>query len=242
VEHRVLAQLGETARACGLARVEIPYLPTRRNRPALDFLMDVGEAFRQPLGDGWLFSLPADLATDAVYRPAAELPSAAEADREGGPPGPAPAIASRRPERLRRIAGELAGAARVLAAARAAREVRSGFASDFVAPRTLTEKRLAAIWRELLGVDRVGVHDHFFDLGGHSLLAMQLLSRVREELGVEVPLNALFEGAPTVANLARAVSRFEVESVGEDELAAVLLDLDALSDEEVRALLESEEA
>ncbi|HKV06940.1 MAG TPA: phosphopantetheine-binding protein, partial [Thermoanaerobaculia bacterium] len=109
-------------------------------------------------------------------------------------------------------------------------------------PRTQTEEQLAAIWRELLDVDRVGVHDHFFDLGGHSLLAMQLLSRVREDLGVEVPLSALFERAPTVANLAQAASRYEVESAGDDEFAAALLELDALSDEEVRALLKGEEA
>jgi FkbH-like protein len=245
VEHRVLARLGETALARGLARVEIPYRPTRKNRPALDFLMSVGEACRQPLDDGWLFALPADLAAGAVYhpegRPEADLTAAETVDREGAPPA-APAAGTRRPDRLRRIAGELACAAQVLAAARAAREVRSGFASGFVAPRTATEERLAEIWRELLGVDRVGVHDHFFDLGGQSLLATQLLSRVRETLGVEVPLNALFEEAPTVANLARAVSRHQVESAGEDELAAALLELDGLSDEEVRALLESEEA
>ena len=236
VEHRVLARLGEIAAERGLARVEIPYRPTRKNRPALEFLTSVGEAFRQPLDDGWLFALPSDLAAATVYRP--EEAPATEAETRTDVASP---VSSRRPERLRRIARDLASAAQVLAAVRAAREVRSGFESGYVAPRTPTEERLAAIWRHLLGVDRVGVHDHFFDLGGHSLLATQLLSRVREELGVEVPLNALFEEEPTVSNLARAVARHQVESAGDDELAAALAELDGLSDEEVRALLESEE-
>jgi surfactin family lipopeptide synthetase A len=63
---------------------------------------------------------------------------------------------------------------------------------DFVWPRDALEKRLVGIWKEVLGVERVGVHDDFFELGGHSLLAMQVVSRVREAFGVEIPLRSLF--------------------------------------------------
>ena len=73
----------------------------------------------------------------------------------------------------------------------------------FVAPRNDTERALAEIWQELLGVEAIGVHDDFFERGGHSLLATQMISRLRKTLGVEVPLRELFE-APTVAGLAQA--------------------------------------
>ncbi|WP_414445213.1 amino acid adenylation domain-containing protein [Burkholderia sp. 22PA0106] len=76
--------------------------------------------------------------------------------------------------------------------------------ADYLAPRTETEQALSAIWRDVLKLDRVGVHDNFFELGGHSLLAVQVGSAVRTRLGVEVPLAALF-AQPTLSRFAQVV-------------------------------------
>ena len=74
----------------------------------------------------------------------------------------------------------------------------------FVPPRSPMEVAVAALWREVLGLDEIGVHDNFFDLGGQSLQAMQIMSRLGESTGVELPLTQLFE-APTVAELAARI-------------------------------------
>ena len=74
----------------------------------------------------------------------------------------------------------------------------------FVACRTPTEELLGEIWAQVLGVQRIGIHDNFFQLGGHSLLATQVVSRIREAFKVEMPLRHLFE-SPTVAGLAEKI-------------------------------------
>ncbi|HEV2733281.1 MAG TPA: condensation domain-containing protein, partial [Longimicrobiaceae bacterium] len=73
-----------------------------------------------------------------------------------------------------------------------------------VAPRTMVEELLAGIWAAVLVLERVGATDNFFELGGHSLLATQVASRIRQVVGVEVQVRAVFE-APTVAAMAERV-------------------------------------
>ncbi|MGE6386949.1 non-ribosomal peptide synthase/polyketide synthase [Pseudomonas sp. NPDC078416] len=77
--------------------------------------------------------------------------------------------------------------------------------SDYQAPQTVLEQQLAALWQPLLGIDAVGRNDHFFELGGHSLLAMQLISRLRHEHQLSVPLRALFD-APRLSDFAQRIA------------------------------------
>ena len=77
---------------------------------------------------------------------------------------------------------------------------------EYVEPRTETERVVAEIWANVLGVERVGALDDFFALGGHSLRATRVVSHVRRALGAEVPVRALFE-APTLAGFAEQVDR-----------------------------------
>ncbi|WP_163868729.1 amino acid adenylation domain-containing protein, partial [Myxococcus eversor] len=79
---------------------------------------------------------------------------------------------------------------------------------EYVAPRNPGEETVAALWRELLGVSKVGATDDFFALGGHSLMAVRLMALLRERLGVSLPVSALFQ-ASTVERLARQVEQRE---------------------------------
>lgn len=106
----------------------------------------------------------------------------------------------------------------------------------FVSPRTPVEEALASIWAEVLGLDQVGIHDNFLALGGHSLMATQVISRVREAFHIEIPLRILFE-KPTIGELAVVITERQAEGAGEGNLARMMTELDALSDEEAEQLL-----
>jgi acyl carrier protein len=81
-------------------------------------------------------------------------------------------------------------------------DIRVGTGVEYLAPRNEAEERLAQIWAEVLKLERVGINDNFFDMGGHSLIATQVVSRMREQLGIELPLSEMF-GYPTVGELAQ---------------------------------------
>ncbi|HEX4494606.1 MAG TPA: amino acid adenylation domain-containing protein, partial [Thermoanaerobaculia bacterium] len=80
----------------------------------------------------------------------------------------------------------------------------SSVPETFIAPRTPVEEVVAGLWSELLGVERIGADANFFELGGHSLLATQVMSRLRQAFGVEIPLHDIFE-APNLEDLAARI-------------------------------------
>ncbi|HYR11437.1 MAG TPA: amino acid adenylation domain-containing protein [Longimicrobium sp.] len=107
----------------------------------------------------------------------------------------------------------------------------------FVPPATPEEEAIAAVWAEVLGMERVGATDGFFSLGGHSLRAVRIINRIHEVLDVRLPVSALFD-TPTVRGLAeRVVEERERDPGLQDRLAW----LESLSEEEVLALLEETE-
>jgi len=129
---------------------------------------------------------------------------------------------------------------KALPAADPSREMEHGY----VAPRNEVEQVLAEMVAEVLGLQRVGVHDDFFKLGGHSLLAAQVMSRILEKFQLELSVQQLFE-QPTVATFAESVLKtrgFRPEAFSPitkfksaDEL--LLAKIDQLTDEEVERLL-----
>jgi acyl-CoA synthetase (AMP-forming)/AMP-acid ligase II/acyl carrier protein len=109
--------------------------------------------------------------------------------------------------------------------------------TEFVPPKTPTEKQLADLWGNVLGVERVGIAENFFALGGDSLLATQVTSRIRDAFGLELPLPTIFR-EPTISALAQVIDRALVEQLARDATASELLArLEGLTDEEAERLL-----
>jgi acyl carrier protein len=111
--------------------------------------------------------------------------------------------------------------------------------TPYVAPSNPLEEKLAALWQDLLGIGGIGVQDNFYELGGHSLLATLVISRVREQFAVAVPLQELFS-EPTIARLAVLVAQGQADRLNEGELAQLLAEVQELSESDLRGLLGSD--
>ena len=90
--------------------------------------------------------------------------------------------------------------------------LRPKLAAAFVPPQNETEKVISAIWQEALQIEKVGIHDNFFDLGGHSLLMVRVNRRLQEALGKEISMIELFR-FPTISALAEFLTQDQTNSV-----------------------------
>ena len=221
VEHRVVSQLGENALARGLARLRIPFTPTAKNQPILQFLHEVGA---RPADDGngrTAFEIDAAVAVAVAFDPAriegrpaapnAESPSAAEAqstaDAVAPPTAPAGSVFRLDAIRFEEIAATAHTADQILArVAASTRRRRPDGPNAYVAPRTPIETTLANLWAEMLHLERVGVFDDFFGLGGSSLQATVLVNRLQAVLGRSFDPVVVFD-TPTVAGFAELLAR-----------------------------------
>ena len=106
----------------------------------------------------------------------------------------------------------------------------------YVAPRNAVEETIAGIWSQLLGVERVGVNDNFFNLGGHSIFAIQLLSRLNKAFNLDLQIRVIYD-QPTLAALAIAIVQTQAEQADSSELNRLLAELEDTSDEDAQAML-----
>jgi FkbH-like protein len=206
VEYRMLAHLGELARANKLARVDLHFRASAKNRPALDFVEKVAGPFRRTNGDGSVFSLPARFAATVRYEPEEAPPTpAVKGNGENKRAAESPSTF----QNCRNIALHSHDVAWIVDQVDAwARANRGPVAptGPYVPPRSNLEKELCRMWADLLGVEQIGIQDDFFAAGGSSLLAVRLFAQIEKMLGKALPLVTLFQ-SPTVEKLARAIEQ-----------------------------------
>jgi FkbH-like protein/thioester reductase-like protein len=221
VEHRMISALAEHARALGVPSVEIRLTRAARNAPVLRFLGGLGEP--RPWDEAGQSALVLDVATldDALSRATDEAPPAPEPDVVAIPS--ARALAA---EGFAQIAN-LGPSTESLRASidSTSRVHRPALSTPYVTPRTSWEKKIAAIWRNVLGMDRVGANDSWFELGGDSLSAAEALARMWD-VGVPGSISLQTIAEPTVASMARAI-----EDVAAGRRPSLLADTFNLADE-----------
>lgn len=213
VEHTVVRWLGEH-----FAALTFELIPTARNTPAQTFFRELtGQAQgTATLSGGEMqmveFSAPAAAPVAAV----------------------APVVVADRFHDYQRIATHLDTVERIQAAILAEQMQAAPARQVANPPVTDAERRLAAIWAELLGQPAISTEDNFFDLGGHSLLAVLLVTRVHEEFGMELSMDDVYSADTTLGKLAQIVETQHLSAYDPREVAAVMGEIELLSEEEVR--------
>ena len=209
----MLNYLGDTARKRGLDSVVATVIPTGKNLPARQFLDSVAVAFKKDFEGKPVYRIPAEFA--ATTAPSSD---GAKAEVAKDPGSSSSSLTAGFPSRIvppyERIASILHSPDRVLlqldAQGRKRRE-RPSLGQPPSPPSTEIERRLSELWADLLKLERVGIHDNFFDLGGDSLLVTRVVSWVRQAFSVELSLRSLFD-APTIAGLAGQIQNLQSTS------------------------------
>lgn len=241
VEHRMFAHVGELARDRGVASICCECVFTDKNVPVQNFLAGIAGDRKQESDSGFRFRMAADEAAEVAFEPggatAATISKRGEAveaasrrngdgngqttggnghhgNGHGNHPG------QTRNELLERIANELNRSDAILKAISATlRRDRPNLAEAYEPAQNEVEEMLVDIWAELLGLDRVGVHDRFVTLGGDSLIATQVVSRINTAFDTQLEISDVF-AHPTVQTLAMAIEEHIIEELaglGEEE-------------------------
>ena len=112
--------------------------------------------------------------------------------------------------------------------------------AEYIAPRNDIEQIVVTAMEELLGINKIGVDDNFFELGGHSLLAIQVVSRLRDEFKVDVPMREFLFESPTAAKIAGVISKSLTEDDDADAIEKLLTEVENMTEEEIQAMLDGE--
>lgn len=208
VEHAMVRYLAKYAEEHALTQINLNYIPTQKNQPALDFLKAIAGEYQQSHDHGLSFSLPVQQAANVAYTLGTTAPTTTDValDKEVKAAQSTLTVSQiRKSPQLSRIALELYTPQAILTAIQSQRPVaKLSLEQPFVLPRTSTENDLSALWSQLLGIHPIGLVDNYFDLGGTSLQAVELFAQIEQYFGKRLPLTSLLE-APTVEALARLI-------------------------------------
>jgi aryl carrier-like protein len=209
----MLAALGRLAAERGHGELIVPFSQTERNEPAAKFL----QAVAGPYWTGNSYNIPAHQAAGIVFEPVeANEPTLVVDSAVESKGTPAQWLCD-----FGEIASKLSSISAIEIALRTHHATtRPEMEVEYAAPRGPAEKLLAETWAIVLGLDRVGIHDNFFDLGGDSVLAIQVISKA-SHAGVSHTLRQLFE-FPTVAELASMVRTADTGFLKAEDSGAVV--------------------
>jgi FkbH-like protein/thioester reductase-like protein len=227
VEHEMVRHLATFAKELDLKKVKLLYSPSERNQPLKDFYESFGREFVKVENNLFAVTFEPDnieeiLAKSKVEHQVKQTKQNSSIDTE---------VQVRLSNLdkglvLNEIANYKGSVAKIIKSIRLQKKVkRPNLSTEFITPRTSWQKKIAAIWCDALGIDRIGIYDNFYDLGGDSLKAAEVFARMWD-LGVSDSISIQAIPNPTVAGLSQAI-----EDVKAGRKPSLLMDEFSLEDE-----------
>ncbi|HVO61623.1 MAG TPA: amino acid adenylation domain-containing protein [Terriglobales bacterium] len=222
VEHAMLRRLGEIALSRGLSRVDLEFVPSKRNAPALAFLESLVAEFKESAETGFVYRVPAHFAAEiSQSKLLATSQAAAVAVREEDGKSPDKAALPAESELIQEIAAEFRDVASILAGIHGYKGLSNELSTQIRQQQNSELRMVIDSWSEVLWQSEIHPNDDFFALGGDSLLATQIISRLRQVSGVRLHLSDLFDN-PTAEQLARVIQENKKENTAQAKEGSVL--------------------
>jgi FkbH-like protein len=217
VEHAIMRKLGELATERALPYVQLCYVPTPKNEPARAFIDSIAARFRIQQRGEIFYRVPAAEAMATAHRPGQDPAAVLEARRSDevkAVTANSSTVTASLPDiprwvRYENLARQFSSGRDVLHAVRASRARARGLPGNPEQPATELERGLLSLWREILGIDTLGVEDDYYALGGTSLNAARMFAEIVRRYQIKLPLTAILD-APTVRTLARQLEKKQV--------------------------------
>ena len=209
VEHRILSELGKVAEKNNLEKIEIKYIPSPKNRPALDFIEKVGSDFKSVAQNGFLYTIPTEHLINLKYEPSSENQNL-DSEKSKIPLQDDKVnkiYSDRLSEKIQEIANHYNSLTEIYEKVETFNNILpENEPPVFSQPLTGFEEKIFNIWQKVLVKNNFGLNDNFFEIGGTSLRAVQLIASIKKELKITISIVTLFE-CPTIKLLSKKLNQ-----------------------------------